>query len=98
IYAPRAVPLALLAVLAGGLLLQPLDNAFSRRHEAEADWVALETTRDPVAAGRLFRAFPRAPREAPPLRGAASAALATPPSVEERIAMATAWERRYGRR
>lgn len=94
IYAPRAVPLALLAVLVGGLFLQPLDNAFSRRHEAEADWVALETTRDPVAARRLFRAFTRDALEDPTPPGWAYAALATHPSVEERIAMATAWERR----
>lgn len=98
IYAPRAVPLALLAVLVGGLLLQPVDNAFSRRHEAEADWVALETTRDPVAARRLFRAFTRDALEDPTPPGWAYAALATHPSVEERIAMATAWERRHGRR
>ena len=95
IYTPRAVPLALLAVLAGGLLLQPVDNAFSRRHEAEADWVALETTRDPDAARRLFRGFTRDALEDPTPPGWAYAALATHPSVQERIELATAWERRH---
>jgi STE24 endopeptidase len=99
LYTPRAVPLALLALVAGGLLLQPLDNAVSREFEAEADWVALETTRDPVAARRLFRDFTREALEDPTPPGWAYQAFATHPSVQERIAMATAWERRRtGRR
>jgi STE24 endopeptidase len=99
LYTPRAVPLALLALVAGGLLLQPLDNAVSREVEAEADWVALETTRDPVAARRLFRDFTREALEDPTPPGWAYQAFATHPSVQERIAMATAWERRRtGRR
>jgi STE24 endopeptidase len=94
LYTPRAVPLALLALVAGGLLLQPLDNAVSREFEAEADWVALETTRDPAAARRLFRDFTREALEDPTPPGWAYQAFATHPSVQERIAMATAWERR----
>ena len=97
LYAPRAVPLALLALVAGGLLLQPLDNAVSRRFEAEADWTALETTRDPAAARALFRGFTREALEDPTPPGWAYQALATHPSIEERIAMATAWERRNAR-
>ena len=97
LYAPRAVPLALLALVAGGLLLQPLDNAVSRRFEAEADWTALETTRDPAAARALFRDFTREALEDPTPPGWAYEALATHPSIEERIAMATAWERRNAR-
>jgi STE24 endopeptidase len=94
LYQPKAVPLALLALVAGSLLLSPLDNAVSREWEAEADWIALETTRDPAAARALFRGFTREALEDPTPPGWAYQALATHPSVAKRIAMATAWERR----
>jgi STE24 endopeptidase len=94
IYRPRAVPLALLALVAGSLLLMPLDNAVSREMEAEADWIALETTRDPAAARALFRGFTREALQDPTPPGWAYQALETHPSIAERIAMATAWERR----
>jgi STE24 endopeptidase len=41
------------------LLALPLQNAITRRYEAEADWVALTATRDPRAARGLFRGFAR---------------------------------------
>jgi STE24 endopeptidase len=94
LYRPTAVPLALLALVAGGLLLQPFGNAVSRELEAEADWIALETTRDPGSARTLFQAFTREALEDPTPPGWAYHAFATHPSIEERIAMATAWERR----
>jgi STE24 endopeptidase len=94
LYQPRAVPLALLALVVGGLLLTPFDNAVSRELEAEADWIALETTRDPVSARALFRGFAREALEDPTPPAWAYHALATHPSIAERIAMATAWERR----
>lgn len=94
LYRPRAVPLALLALVAGSLALTPLDNAISREMEAEADWIALETTRDPAAARALFQGFTRAALEDPTPPAWAYQALATHPSVADRIAMATAWERR----
>jgi STE24 endopeptidase len=97
LYQPRAVPLALLALVAGSLALQPFDNAVSRELEAEADWIALETTRDPAAARELFRGFAREALEDPTPPAWAYQALATHPSIAERIAMATAWERRNGR-
>jgi STE24 endopeptidase len=94
LYQPRSVPLALLALVAGGLLLQPFGNAVSRELEAEADWIALETTRDPAAMRRLFQGFTREALQDPTPPGWAYQAFATHPSIEERIAMATAWERR----
>ena len=97
LYQPRAVPLALLALFAGGLLLHPFENAVSRELEAEADWVALETTRDPDAARALFRGFAREALEDPTPPGWAYQALATHPSIAQRIAMATAWQRRNAR-
>jgi STE24 endopeptidase len=94
LYEPRAVPLALLALVAGGLALQPLGNAVSRDTEAEADWIALETTRDPAAARAMFRAFTEEALEDPTPPGWAHQAFSTHPSVAERIAMTVAWERR----
>src|SRR4030095_1533402 len=60
LYEPRAVPLALFVLALGGLVLQPFASAVSRRMEAEADWVALETTGDPAAARELFQGLTRA--------------------------------------
>jgi STE24 endopeptidase len=96
LYEPRAVPLALLALVVGGLAIQPLDVAVSREMEAEADWIALETTRDPDAARELFQGFTEEALEDPTPPGWAHQAFSTHPSVEERIAMAVAWERRNG--
>ena len=44
---PEAVPLALLVLVVLGLLALPLQNAISRHMEAEADWLALQTTQRP---------------------------------------------------
>jgi STE24 endopeptidase len=94
LYEPRAVPLALFVLAVGSLALQPFASAVSRELEAEADWVALETTRDPESARELFQGFTRAALEDPTPPRWAHLAFDTHPSIEERIAMATAWERR----
>jgi STE24 endopeptidase len=91
---PEAVPLGLLLVVVLQLLAQPVFNEFSRRLEAEADWRALETTRDPEAAAALFEEFTRAALEDPEPPGWAYFLQATHPSVMERIAMAEAWRAR----
>ena len=54
---PAAVPMSLLVLIVLQTLALPVDNAFSRRQEAEADWAALEATRTPGAAERLFAGF-----------------------------------------
>ena len=46
---PAAVPLALLVLVVLQFLALPVQNAITRNMEAEADWVALETTEDPEA-------------------------------------------------
>jgi len=94
LYEPRAVPLALFVLAAGSLALQPFASAVSRELEAEADFVALETTRDPASARELFRGFTRAALEDPTPPRWAHLAFDTHPSIEERIAMATAWAER----
>ena len=52
--APEDVPRALLIAFVLLLVATPIANAVSRRYEAEADWVGLETTRDPEGAKRFF--------------------------------------------
>ncbi len=52
---PAAIPLAILVLVVLNLLALPVQNAISRHMEAEADWVALQTTRDPGAMESLFR-------------------------------------------
>ena len=91
LHQPSVVPFAVLVVVAIQLALLPATNAVSRRYEAEADWVALETARDPRAAESLFRKLsttaldePEAPRWAQLLRG-------THPELVDRVAMARAW-------
>jgi Zn-dependent protease with chaperone function len=94
LYEPHAVPLALLALFVGGIALQPLSSAVTRRFEAEADWIALDTTRDPAAARRLFEAFTLEALADPDPPAWAQELFSSHPSVEERIAMTEAWRRR----
>ena len=91
---PGAVPLAALAVVVLQLALLPLVNAISRRYEAEADWVALEATRDPLAAEGLLRRFSAVNLTHPDPPRWAYAILATHPSLLERIALSRAWGER----
>ena len=56
---PRLVPLGLAFAFAWILVTQPLANAVSRRYEAEADWLALQATRDPPSGVALDRSFVR---------------------------------------
>jgi STE24 endopeptidase len=54
---PGLVPLGLAFVFAYVLVTQPLANAVSRRYEAEADWLALQATRDPESGIGLEQRF-----------------------------------------
>jgi Zn-dependent protease with chaperone function len=91
---PAAVPVAVLTVLAVEFALLPFVSTISRRYEAEADWIALETTRDPVAAEGLLRGFSLTGLADPDPPGWSRALLSTHPSLVERIAMARAWASR----
>ncbi len=96
LYTPRAVPVALLALVVAYLVVQPFDNLISRRMEAEADWAALETTRDPDAARELFEEFSETALQEPDPPEWAHLFFDTHPSIVERIAEADAWEQRKG--
>ena len=90
----QAVPLALFVFVALNVAAQPLTNLVSRRLEAEADWVALETTRDPDAARALFRDFTRFARADPSPPAWATLLFDNHPTMLDRIRMAEAWRAR----
>lgn len=92
--APEAVPLALLVLAALSFAAQPVQNVISRHMEAEADWQALETTRDPAAATGLFRRFSITSLGDPTPPGWTYVLLATHPPLLDRIEMAQAWKAR----
>jgi len=95
LYEPASVPLAVFVVVGLLFLLSPLQNAFSRRLEGEADWVALETTHDPAAARALFRRFTHVALVQPQPPEWSELLYDDHPSVMERIEMAAAWRARH---
>ncbi len=96
--APEAVPLALLVLVGLQILASPAFTAISRHLEAEADWIALETTRDPAAARGLFEGFSTSLLADPDPPAWSEPVFGTHPSILDRIAMAEAWEERRGGR
>jgi STE24 endopeptidase len=92
---PEAIPLALLALVVLNLLASPLQNAISRHMEAEADWLALQTTRDPTAADGLFREFVPTTLANPDPPTWDYLLLQDHPTIMQRLAMVAAWRQRY---
>jgi STE24 endopeptidase len=91
---PAAVPLGLLVALGFMFATLPLQNAVSRRYEAEADWLALEATRDPAGAVALDRRLVRTNLADPDPPALLTFWLGTHPPLMKRIAMAEEWRRR----
>lgn len=90
---PAAVPLALLVTAVFSLVLTPAQNVVSRQMEREADWKALQTTRDPASARGLFREFAKTSLGDPSPPTWAYVLLDTHPTLAQRVAMANAWAR-----
>jgi STE24 endopeptidase len=88
---PAAIPIVLLAVACLQIAAMPVAGAITRRYEAEADWLALERTRDPDGATLLFERFTRVNLADPDPPPWAYLLLADHPSLLDRIAMAEAW-------
>jgi STE24 endopeptidase len=88
------VPLALLVVAVLQLALAPAQAWVSRRMEAEADWKALQTTRDPRGARELFVGFASTSLGDPSPPAWSQAFLGSHPTLEDRVAMADAWAAR----
>ena len=93
---PAAIPLALLVAAVVQLALAPAQGVVSRRSESEADWKALQTTRDPVAARGLFREFADTSLGDPSPPTWAYVLLQSHPTLAQRVAMADAWARSNG--
>ena len=91
---PAAVPLSLLVLVVLNLLSTPIYNLISRHMEAEADWIALETTHDPDSAKALFRHFTIESLNDPDPPSWSYLLFDSHPSAEQRIAMAEAWRAR----
>src|SRR5207237_10763673 len=90
----EVVPFALLVSFALSLLATPIENVVSRRYESEADWLALQTTRDPAAGREAFRSFTRLDLAQPNPPEWSYVLLDDHPTVLQRIAMTVAWEAR----
>jgi STE24 endopeptidase len=91
---PSAVPVALFVVVIAVLLSTPLQSAASRRYEAEADWAALESTRDPRAMETLHRRFTDDGLADPDPPGWFTFTFGSHPGGLDRVAMARAWRER----
>lgn len=89
----EAVPVALLAALLFSLAVMPLANAFSRRYETEADWVALRATGEPQAMIGLQRRLALTGLVDPTPPAWSRLFVSTHPSPLKRIALARAFER-----
>jgi STE24 endopeptidase len=90
---PEDVPRVLLTAFALLTLSTPVVNAISRRYEAEADWIGLETARNPRAAERFFDDVARAGVRDPDPPGWWTIVFGTHPSLAERAGMADAFSR-----
>jgi STE24 endopeptidase len=90
---PEAVPAVMLAAFCLQLVALPVGGAISRRYEAEADWIALERTRDPAAARSLYEGFVRYDLDQPDPPRWAHLLLGDHPTLLERIELAEAFRR-----
>jgi STE24 endopeptidase len=93
---PEAIPLALLVVAVLQLALAPAQNWLSRRMEAEADWKALQVTRDPASLEGLMVNLADTSLGDPDPPGWTQLFLRTHPTLADRVAMARAWAEREG--
>jgi STE24 endopeptidase len=96
-YEPGAVPLAILVLTILSIVTTPLQNAFVRRYETEADWVGLSATKDPAAqrsAMRLLAVTAKSRPDPPKLEHLFEDGH---PTILERIALTKAWEERRSR-
>jgi len=94
--APEAVPLALLVVAVLELASAPAANLITRRMEAEADWKALEVTRDLDALEGVMVGLAETSLSDPEPPGWVHFMTGTHPTLEKRVAMARAWAARAG--
>ena len=92
---PANLPLAVFVLAVLALLTAPLQNAVSRRYEAEADWRALDATRDPASDQKLFQSFEQTSLQEPNPPLLDYLWLENHPTLMQRIAMAQQWRARH---
>ena len=90
---PEDVPRVLLTAFVLLTLATPVVNALSRRYEAEADWIGLETARNPRAAQRFFADVASAGVRDPDPPRWWTLDFGTHPSLADRAGMADAFSR-----
>jgi Zn-dependent protease with chaperone function len=95
--ASAAIPLVLLVYVLFGLVTTPVKAAVSRHMEAEADWMALQTTRAPRVTETLWRRIATTGLSDPSPPTAPYLVFWDHPTLAQRVAMARAWEARQAR-
>jgi STE24 endopeptidase len=93
-YEPGAVPLAILVLTLLNIAVTPIENAFVRRYETEADWVGLNATRDPAAQRETMRRLAVVAKSRPDPPALEHLFEDGHPTILERIALTEAWTRR----
>ncbi|HEV8461382.1 MAG TPA: M48 family metalloprotease [Gaiellaceae bacterium] len=88
---PANLPLVFLLLTVLSLLTAPIQNEVSRRYEAEADWRALNATRNPIAGRELFQSFGRTSLQDPNPGLLDYLFLENHPTLMQRIAMTQRW-------
>jgi STE24 endopeptidase len=91
-----AIPLVLLVYVVFGLVVTPAKAAVSRHMEAEADWMALQTTRTPRVTEALWRRIATTGLSDPSPPTAPYLVFWDHPTLAQRVAMARAWATREG--
>ena len=94
---PQAIPLALLVFTVVGIFTTPLQAASTRLYEKDADWAALEATRDPKGMEALFKRFTTEGMSDPNPPDWFHKVFDSHPRGAERVAMARAWQERQRR-
>jgi Zn-dependent protease with chaperone function len=88
------IPLALLVVVVLNTAATPFQAAITRHFEQEADWSALQATRDPAAGQKLFQDFGKTSLSDPDPPTWAYLWFDDHPTLMQRIAMTKAWAAR----
>ena len=91
---PGVLPYGFLVLTILGVLITPVGNVISRRIEVEADWQALQATKDPASGRGLFQEFTRTSLQQPEPPTWAYIYFDTHPTAIQRIAMTEAWKTR----
>jgi STE24 endopeptidase len=90
----ESIPVALLVVVLFNLAALPLQNVITRNYESEADWMSLQTTRDPKALAGVMQHFGSYDLADPDPPTWAYVLFESHPTLMQRIAMARAWQAR----